>query len=78
VSLLQCAEVSICLYFHPVYVTVFVGSHDTRTDIFIGELQLQAQPGVHSSVTGVSITPLAQVACKNGDMHDFRLASRCR
>jgi len=47
-----------------VFVTVFVGSHDKRTDIFKGELQLQAQPGVHSSVTGLSITPLAQVACK--------------
>ena len=50
-------------------------SHDKRTDVFKGELQLQAQPGVHSSLTGVSITLLAQVACKenkDSDMRDFR------
>ena len=58
-----------------------MSSYDKRTDIFKGELQLQAQPGVHSSVTGVSITPLAQVASKRkkySDVCDFRLASRCR
>jgi hypothetical protein len=54
-----------------------VGSRDKRIDIFKGELQLHSQPAVHSSLTGVSITPPGQVACKKmeSDMRGLRLGA---